>query len=154
LASRLDTGNFGELGELVRRGIDDLAAICGDGRFIADAMQRRSSKIIGDEFERLKNPREVSTVNMKSRVRHSPMAISHLSGNEKLIDFAYPGSHRYIHRGAEASVYFIARTPEFTVSEVPGPMEESVRIALVQEFVTNGFLEVADQLSVDELGKA
>jgi hypothetical protein len=70
------------------------------------------------------------------------LAIAHLSGNERLIDFAYPGSHRYIHRGAEASVFFIAQTPEFNVHEVPGPIEDAVRLALVQEFVANGFLEV------------
>jgi hypothetical protein len=144
MASHLQIAELGTLGQRIREGIGALLQHCGDDRFILDAMQRRSSKVVGD-LPMLSAPREAPEISLDTRLRHNPIAISHLSGNERLIDFAYPGSHRYLHRGAEVSVAFIAQCSEFTVREVPGPIDDMVRVALVRQFVVNGFLEVVSQ---------
>jgi hypothetical protein len=85
---------------------------------------------------------ETPTLSPSDRVRHTPLAVSHLSGNQRLIDFAYPGGHHYIHRGAEESVTFVAQTPEFRISEIPGAIADDVRVALVEKLMASGFLEI------------
>ena len=142
IAVQVQTGDFGKLGDRVRQSLALLAEYCRTDQFIADAMQRRSSRAIG-ELKRLDAPKVVAGLTADTRLRHNRMAISHLSGNARLIDFAYPGGHRYIHRGAEAAVTFIAQTPEFAIRDLPGNLDMAIRIALVDELVTNGFLEVA-----------
>ncbi len=69
---------------------------------------------------------------------------AHLTATASTIDFAYPGGHLNIHRGAEPAVVFIARTPAFRVRDIPGELGDDVRLALVQRFVASGVLEVAE----------
>lgn len=140
IASKAPRGEFGTLGDRVRENVAMLLEYCKSDAFISEAMHRRSSKIIGD-LKAIRATGEAPELTLDTRVRHSPLAVSHISGNERLIDFAYPGAHRYIHRGAESSVAFMAQTSEFAVRDVPGGLDDNVRLALIREFVANGFLE-------------
>jgi hypothetical protein len=121
-----------------------LAAHCASDAFIAQALQRRSSRVIGD-LDKLGVAKPLPSVSMGSRLRHGPTAICHLIANAKMIDFSYPGGHIYVHRGAEESVRFIAETPEFSVRDIPGAIGDDVRIALVEKFLAAGFLVPAGE---------
>jgi hypothetical protein len=142
LAFSVRRNDFSDLGSKVRDGVSSLAAHCGSDTFIAQAFQRRSSRVISD-LDKLPVTRPLPNVSIDTRVRHGPSAICHLLSNAKMIDFSYPGGHIYIHRGAEESVTFIAETPEFRVRDIPGMVGDDVRIALVGRFISAGFLVVA-----------
>ena len=61
-------------------------------------------------------------------------------------DFAYPGGHLYIHRGAEESVLYIANTARFAVRDIPGGLRDDARPSLARRFVEAGFLEPASDV--------
>jgi hypothetical protein len=67
--------------------------------------------------------------------------MSHLSTSQEKIDFGYPGGHIYIHKGAEECVRFIAATPMFRIRDVPGAVGDEIRFALIEKFLSTGFLE-------------
>ncbi|HUB86111.1 MAG TPA: cupin domain-containing protein [Rhizomicrobium sp.] len=141
-AAQVFSSNLGNLPARVQDGLAFvLAQIQKDG-VVADAMQRRSSRFVS-ALPSLKKPTGDVTLSPATRMRHAPLATSHLYGNATTLDFAYPGGHHYIHRGAEQSVVFIARTPEFSIRDIPGEITNDVRIALVKKFLESGFLEVA-----------
>ena len=137
------SGDFGRIPDQVRQGMAWLTDACRNDSFVAGALQRRSARAVSD-MEKPKPPRANSALGASSRVRHAELAICHLSGDENRIDFAYPGGHQYVHRGAEQSVLFIARTPEFRIKDVPGDIDDDVRIALVGKLVEAGFLDVVE----------
>jgi hypothetical protein len=64
-------------------------------------------------------------------------------GSASEIDFAFPGGHHYLHRGAQESIVYIMRTSEFRLSDVPAASHE-VREALVERLLASRFLERAD----------
>ena len=142
VATQVQTSDFGNLASRVRDGVAFLATHCKIDAFVADALQRRSSRIIGN-LVRLNAPAERVLLAPSTRMRHSHLGVCHLSGNASKIDFAYPGGHHYIHRGAEESIAFIAHTPEFCIRDIPGAIGDDVRTALVEELISSGFLEVA-----------
>jgi hypothetical protein len=113
--------------------------------FVGAAMHRRSSRVVSG-FEAGPRPPAGSApkIGLDTLLRQRPGAFSHLTGSAETIDFAYPGGHLYIHRGAQAAVVFVADTAEFRVRHIPGDLDEAVRIALATRFVEVGFLEVAD----------
>jgi hypothetical protein len=140
---RLD---FDDLPNQIRDGLARLTALCQSDAAVTDALLRRSSRAIAD-LDRLRAkpiPADAPVVTAATRLRHNPLAVSHLIGNPTRIDFAYPGGHHYIHRGAEAAVAFIANTPEFRIHDIPGAFGHDVRLALVEKFVTSGFLEIVE----------
>lgn len=143
LGQQIAASDFGGLPERVRQAAGFLLKNCQADGFIAGALQRRSSRLIGD-LHKLEAGAGHAAITADTRLRHHPLAVSHLSGNETKIDFAYPGGHHYIHRGADESLQFIARTEEFAVSQIPGEITDDVRIALVEQLVECGFLQVAD----------
>ena len=143
LAFSVRRNDFGDLGQSIRSGVSSLAAHCGSNAFIAQALQRRSSRVIGD-LGKLTVTRPLPDVSIDTRVRHGSGAICHLISNAQMIDFSYPGGHIYIHRGVEESVTFVAETPEFRVRDIPGMVGDDVRIALVGRFISAGFLVVAE----------
>lgn len=104
-------------------------------------MQRRSARVIS-ELGKLKVAPPFALA-PSTRLRHSPLAACHLGTNGGRLDFAYPGGHHLIHPGVEESVSFIARTPEFEIRNIPGAVGDDVRLALVEKFVSCGFLELA-----------
>jgi bifunctional lysine-specific demethylase and histidyl-hydroxylase MINA len=142
LALSIRKNDFGALPERIREGIAKLHSVSRSDEFIAQALQRRSSRVIAD-LERLPAPKGGATLGPDTLLRHSPLALSHLMANAHKIDLSYPGGHLYIHRGVEGGVAFIAGTREFHIRDIPGEMSNEVRMALVQKFVNAGFLEVA-----------
>lgn len=142
LAAQVRAGEFGDLPGQVRGALGQLMELCRNDAFLAQALQRRSSRAVGD-LEKLEPPADPVRVTPQSRLRRHPLAVGHLIGNAERLDFAHPGGHIHIHRGAEAAVAFIANTATFSIAELPGGLPEDVRIALVQRFVDAGFL-VAD----------
>jgi hypothetical protein len=135
--------DFGNIPERIRHAVASLATRCQTDAFAEDALRRRSSRVIGT-LDKLVPPAIRTPLSPESRVRHTPLAVCYRVANARTIDFAYPGGHHLIHRGAEESVNFIASTPEFSVRDIPGAIGEDVRMALVDRFVSTGFLEVVD----------
>lgn len=117
-----------------------LSAIRAPG-FLQAALQRRSSRVIGD-LDALPRPTQAPALGLDTVLRHAGHAFSHLGANAETIDFAFPGGHLYIHRGAQEAVLFIAETSRFRVRDLPGDIGDDVRLALVARFVEVGFLEV------------
>lgn len=117
-----------------------LGAIRAPG-FLQAALQRRSSRAIGD-LDALPRPAQAPALGLDTLLRHAGHAFSHLGANAETIDFAYPGGHLYIHRGAQEAVLFISETPSFRVRDLPGGIGDEVRLALAARFVEVGFLEV------------
>jgi hypothetical protein len=142
LALSVRRNDFGQVVDQVREGAAHLASLSRSDAFVADALQRRSSRAVS-EMDKLASPRHRPAIGADTAVRHVPNAISHLSCNADWVDFAHPGGHIYIHRGAEESVTFIADTPRFHVRDIPGAISDEVRIALANRFLAGGFLEVA-----------
>ena len=70
-------------------------------------------------------------------------AFCHLSANAETIDFSYPGGHLYIHRGAQESAMYVASTARFRIRDIPGNIDDGVRLSLAAKFLEVGFLEVA-----------
>jgi len=119
--------------------------------FLNAALQRRASRTIGD-LPALPRPSQPPVLGLDTRLRHAGLAFSHLGASADTIDFAYPGGHLYIHRGAQEAVLFIAQTDSFRVRDLPGGLGDEVRLALAARFVEVGFLEVASpQASVADL---
>lgn len=143
LAAQVRTGQLGALPHMVRAGVGHLNAYCASDAFIADALQRRSTRVVS-ELEKLDRRPRAAALTPRTRVRHHPLAIAHLAGNGEKIDFAYPGGHRYVHVAAEPGLLFIAATPEFEIAEIPGVAGDDIRLALAEEFVSCGFLEVIE----------
>lgn len=143
LGEQVAAGDFGDLPLRIRQGLATLLQNSKADAFIADALQRRSSRAIAG-LDKLREPVKHAPLSPATRLRHSATAVSHLSGNARTIDFAYPGGHHYIHRGAEQGVYFMAATPEFRIRDIPGNLGDEVRIALAEKLVASGFLEVVE----------
>jgi len=121
-----------------------LAALRTPG-FLAAALQRRSSRTIGS-LAALPKPQALPGLTLDTVLVQTPQAFCYLTANPEKIDFSYPGGHIYIHRGAQESVAYIANTRRFTVREIPGDVENEVRLSLATRFLEIGFLEVESTL--------
>jgi hypothetical protein len=141
LGTQAQASDFGDIPEQVRGALTTLAKQCEANSFVAEALQRRSSRVIGN-LEKPGTSAIPTQISSSTRLRHTPLAVSHLVSNSARIDFAYPGGHQLIHRGAAECVTFIAVTPEFYVRDIPGPVGDDVRLALAKKFVDCGFLEI------------
>ena len=86
-------------------------------------------------------PAVAPPIDLDTVLRPRDVAFCHLSANAETIDFSYPGGHLYIHRGAEQSLVFMTRMPEFTVRGVPGALADDVKLALAAKLVGVGYLE-------------
>jgi hypothetical protein len=142
LAFSVRANNFKHLAPQIRDGLARVMNVCGSDDFIAEAMQRRSSRAIGD-LKSAGKPEHRPRISPRTLVRHDPLAMSNLTAVRGQIDFSHPGGHVYIHLGVEPSVSFIAGTPQFRVGEIPPQsIGDDIRVALVEKFVSSGFLEV------------
>jgi len=110
--------------------------------FLAAALQRRASRTVGD-LEPLRPPVAAPPLGLDTVLRRAATACSYLTANDQTLDFAYPGGHLYIHRGAQDAVVYIAKTPSFRVRDIAGPIGDDVRLALAEQFLQVGFLEMA-----------
>jgi ribosomal protein L16 Arg81 hydroxylase len=137
LAAQARAGQFGDLPSQMRGAVGQLMELSRSDAFLGQALQRRASRVIGN-LEKLEPPAGPAPLTLETRLRRHPLAIGHIIGNAERLDFAHPGGHIHIHRGAEAAVAFVAGAGEFRVGELPGLTDE-VRLALAERFVTAGF---------------
>jgi hypothetical protein len=124
----------------VADGAARLLAACHTPGFLDAALHRRSRRII--TALRPLPPGVPAVVALDSMVRQRETAFCHLSGNAERIEFSYPGGQIFIHRGAEESVVYISRTSLFRVRDIPGEIDDEVRISLVERLMQIGFLEM------------
>jgi hypothetical protein len=141
LALSIRSNNFGALPEKIREGLAKLQNVSRSDDFVAQSLQRRSSRAIAD-LEKLPASKGSVTLSPASLLRQSPLAVSHLMATAQKIDLSHPGGHVYIHRGVEESVAFIVGNREFRVRDIPGEIGDDVRIALAEKFVSAGLFEV------------
>lgn len=127
----------------VKRGLEKLIARCQSDTFIQCAMERRRSRMIAD-LPKLSPSVAKTATNLNSRVRHNPVGVAHIIKTPDTIDFSQPGEQIFIHLGAEESLRFIVKTPEFRVADIPGRIDDEVRMALVNRLLGSGFLETVD----------
>lgn len=141
LALSIRTNTFGALPDNIREALAKLQSVSRSDDFIAQSLQRRSSRAIAD-LEKLPAPQVAPALSPTSLLRQNPLVVSHLMANAQRIDLSHPGGHLYIHRGVEESVAFIVGNREFRVRDIPGDIGDDVRLALAQKFVGAGLLEV------------
>jgi hypothetical protein len=141
LALSIRNNNFGTLPEKIREGLAKLQSVSRSDDFVAQSLQRRSSRAIAD-LEKLPAPQGKVTLSAASLLRQSPLAVTHLMATAQKIDLSHPGGHVYIHRGVEESVAFIVGNREFHVRDIPGEIGDDVRVALAEKFVGAGLFEV------------
>jgi bifunctional lysine-specific demethylase and histidyl-hydroxylase MINA len=122
--------------------MDGLARLVGALRtpgFLGAALQRRSANAVSalTPLPQLATP---PTVQLDTVLMRAETAFCHLTANPHTIDFAFPGGHVYVHRGAEESLVYMVNTARFRVRDVPGAMEEEVILSLASRLVEVGFL--------------
>ena len=122
-------------------GLERVIAQCRQPGFVASAIQRRSSRFVGD-LPKLPPSDRPSDLSAKTELVHAAGAMAMLLATPELIDFALPGAHLHIHRGAEEALRFIAVTARFRLGDIPG-LDHPVRIALVERLLQAGFLAAA-----------
>lgn len=142
LARQLAGGDLRATSDRVRTAIDVLMRYCAAEGFIERALQRRSSAAIS-KLEKLPEPVTTTALTLATRLRQNPLEIHHLSGNSANIDFAFPGGHHYLHRGLQDAVLFVAHTSEFQIQDIPGSIDNDVKIALAEKLLKSGVLQLA-----------
>jgi len=131
-----------DIGVKIRRHLEQLLAQCQSDAFISAALEQRKARMITDLPKLPPSPAE-NRITITSRVRHSELAIAQMVTTEEFVDFSQPGSHILVHRGTEDGMRFITETPEFLVKEIPGDIDDDVRLALVNRLLGCGYLDAA-----------
>jgi hypothetical protein len=142
LALQLQGVGFERLVPQALEAIEQLRAAARTPGFLAAALQRRSARAVA-ALPMLPQPAAPPALTLESRLRQTEQAFCHLTANAAKIDFSYPGGHLYIHRGAEASLTFMVNTPQFRVRDIPGSIDDEVRLSLATTLVTIGYLRLA-----------
>ena len=142
IAYQLRDGRTDMLAPMVERGAAQLLDACRAPGFLAAALQRRSSRAIS-ALDPLPAPNPPPAIGLDTVLVRHERAVSHLSANADKIDVSYPGGHLYIHRGVQEAVVHIVDAPPFRVRDLPGDIDDDVRLALAARFVAIGFLQVA-----------
>ena len=137
----------GEAGAALAPAIADaFSALLGnmrEPRFAAAALAKRSSRAVGD-LPRLTPSDPVPPVAPSTRLRHAPLAAMHRFDAGAVVDLAVPGGHILLHPAATPALAFIAATPVFAVSDIPGLPPEHCT-ALAARLCAAGLLEVAGE---------
>ena len=123
-------------------GVERLRAACRTPGFLAAALQQRSSRAVA-RLAALPAPEQPPTLDLDSELTHTEVAFCHLTATPETIDFSHPGGHLYIHRGAEPALLYMVNTPRFRVRDVPGELDDEVRLQLAAQLVKIGFLRPA-----------
>jgi len=110
-------------------GASRLLSACRTEHFLGEALQRRSARAVG-ALAPLPMPGTAPALTLDTVLVQSDLAFCHLTANAEKIDFSYPGGHIYIHRGAQESLLYMVNTPRFTVRDIPGAADDSVRLCL------------------------
>jgi hypothetical protein len=142
LAFQLMGAGFERLALPVVDAVERLRAACRTPGFLVAALQRRSARAIG-ALEALPAAAPPPRIDRDSVLTQTHTAFCHLTANAEKIDFSYPGGHLYVHRGAEESLLYMINTATFRVRDVPGQIDDGVRLALAAALLKIGFLEVA-----------
>jgi len=119
-------------------GLERLLAQCRQPAFLASALQRRSSRMVGD-LPRLPASAHPGALTDDTVLIHADGAMATMLATPDMIDWAQPGRHLYIHRAAEPALRFIAATPRFRLAEVPG-LAPDLRDAVIGRLLESGFL--------------
>jgi hypothetical protein len=82
-------------------------------------------------------------ITITSRIKHNDLAVAQMVTTDEFVDFSQPGGHILVHRGTEDGMRFITETPEFLVKEIPGEIDDDVRLALVNRLLGCGYLDAA-----------
>jgi hypothetical protein len=125
---------------------DGLARLVGALRtpgFLNAALQRRSSRAIA-ALTPLSRPNTARALSLDTVLVQAEGAFCHLTASPGTIDFAFPGGHVYIHRGAQESLVYMVNTPRFCVREIPGAIDDDVRVSLANRLVEVGYLLPAE----------
>ena len=139
---QLDDETFKQVANKIRHELDQLVSQCQSDEFIKAALARRRARMIADLPKLDKtNPSDIS---LQTRVKHHPLAMSEIVKTKDFVDFTLPGEHILINSSVEKAVSFIEQTPAFVVKDIPGNIENDVRIALVSKFVGSGFLQLSE----------
>jgi len=125
----------------VLAGLAGLAERCRSDEFLRRALDLRSSRMISS-LPPLQKPAAAAQITRDTRVRHAPLAITHLRPALGTLDLTIPGEHIAIHPGVEPELRFITAIDEFRVGDIPGESSDDVRIALVSRLVASGLLQV------------
>ena len=147
LAFQLRGEGLQGLAPRVLDGVARLHSACASPGFFQEALQRRSARTVA-VLPALPAPAVAPPIDLDTVLRPRDVAFCHLSANAETIDFSYPGGHLYIHRGAEQSLVFMTRMPEFTVRDVPGALADDVKLALAAKLVGVGYLEASPAVRV------
>jgi hypothetical protein len=143
LAYQLKGSHFDQLAGPVTEAAGTLLAACRTPGFLAAALHRRSARAVA-----LLRPLPMEAVppalTLDTVLAQGEAAFCHLTGDPEKIDFSYPGGHFYIHRGAQESALYMLNNVRFRVRDIPGPIDDEVRLSLAGKFVEVGFLQVAD----------
>jgi hypothetical protein len=139
LAHQLGGIGFDNLTLSVRDSLARVLTACKTPGFLFAALQRRSARVI-PTLVPLAVPGHRVPLSLDSTLRHTDNAFCHLTANAEKIDVSYPGGHLFIHRGAQEGILFIVRTPTFRVRDIPGALDDDVRLSLAARFVEIGFL--------------
>jgi hypothetical protein len=132
------------LSQAIGGGLERLLQGVRTAGFLEGAMQRRSSRVIGN-LARLEGAPSTAPLTPASEIRHNPLAMCHMLATPQQIDFCQPGGRINIHRGVEPALRFIAATPAFRIADLPGDLPDEIRVALVTRLVTSGFLQPVDR---------
>jgi len=139
LALQLLNSRFERLQPPVMEGLARLVSALRTPGVLGAALQRRSSKAVA-ALPQLPQPDPAPVVQMDTVLIRAETAFCHLTASPQRIDFAFPGGHVYIHRGAEESLVYMANTSRFRVRDIPGAIDDEVRLSLANRLVGLGFL--------------
>lgn len=138
LASQLRGVNFETLRPPIVSGAARLLEACKAPGFLESALQLRSSRIIGS-LAPLPQPARLP-LDLDTVLIQQDTAYCHLTANLDKIDFSYPGGHIYIHRGVQESLVYMVNTRSFKVRDIPGEIDDDVRLSLAEKLRDVGFL--------------
>jgi len=139
IAEQLSKGETDTLAPAVATATERLWAACRAPGFLSAALQRRSARVVGS-LKPLAAPVAVPGIDLDTVLTHAPLAFCHLTANAEKIDFSYPGGHVYIHVGAGDAIVFMVNTPRFRIKDIPGGIDDAVRLSLAARLIQIGFL--------------
>jgi JmjC domain len=142
LAYQLRGVGLERLATPVLEAVERLRAACRTPGFLAAALQLRSARVVA-ALQALPAPAAVPVLSLDTQLAQTDVAFCHLTASPDKIDLSHPGGHVYIHRGAEQSLLYMLNTPTFRVREIPGEIDDEVRLSLAAKLVEIGFLEQA-----------
>ena len=153
VAFQLKGAGFERLGLAAADGAARLLAACKAPGFLPPALQRRSSRAVA-LLAALPADQPTPAIGLDTVLMQSEGAFCHLTATAETIDLSYPGGRLHIHRGAQESVLYVVNTVRFRVRDIPGAVEDDVRLSLAAKFLQVGFLQLAPaeamQPSIDE----